>query len=88
MWRSGIFGSWGCLARFVLLVTSLLCLALYVLLRSTRCEGGGACLFVLVRMGSDQDCIRAAGGTSSLLRNVLLEEIGGYGTVGDILRDV
>ena len=45
-----------------------------------------ACLCSWV--GCDQDSIRAAGAASSLLRNVLLEEIGGYNTVRDMLRDV
>eukprot|EP00983_Pelagomonas_calceolata_P058606 1145562-Pelagomonas_calceolata.AAC.1 len=37
---------------------------------------------------SDQDCIGAAGGTSSLIRNAGVKELGRCNTVRDLLSDV
>eukprot|EP00983_Pelagomonas_calceolata_P012863 411251-Pelagomonas_calceolata.AAC.1 len=44
------------------------------------------CLVSWVR--SDQDCTRAAGVASGLNRNRGFEEVGGYSTIRDLLRDL
>eukprot|EP00983_Pelagomonas_calceolata_P086177 1156712-Pelagomonas_calceolata.AAC.4 len=74
---------WSRLARVVLLLTS----SLHLILWSIRCEGRVGGLFGSAGQGVTKS-IRAAGSTSSLIRNAGGKEVWRYLTIKNLLSNV